>query len=170
MTPITETALPPAVLEIGKMHFAGNIIPHEWYSHLRLDGGKPDLPAIIILSEIVYWYRPQRYLSEDGTQVFLRKKFQGDQLQTNAAYYENKFGLTKDQTRKALKRLEDRGLIKREYREINANGIRLVNRMFIEPLPDTIAAITYPEPILGAASSDPGDDRGDPLRYGTLSR
>ncbi len=156
MNQITDTRLPQAVLDIGKIHFTGNVVPHEWYSHLRLDSGKPDLTAIVILSEIVYWYRPQRHLSEDGTQVSLTKKFQGDLLQTNAAYYENKFGLTKDQTRKALKRLEDKGLIKRDYREMEVNGIRLVNRMFIEPVPEAILTMTHPEPTSGSTSSDSG--------------
>ena len=46
--------LPPAVAEIGKIHFEGNIIPHPWYRRITLESGKPDLPAIVILAEILY--------------------------------------------------------------------------------------------------------------------
>ena len=53
-------------------------------------------------------------------------------------------GLTKDQTRKALKRIEDAGYIRREYHNIVQQGILRNNIMFIEPLPLAILAITHP--------------------------
>lgn len=124
--------LPAAVIEIGKIHFEGNIIPHPWYRHITFPSGKPDLPAIIILAEIVYWYRPYQTLNQCGKPL-LRKRFDGDMFQCSAAYYEKKFGLTKDQTRKALKRLEDGGYIRREYRDIVRQGIRMNCVMFVEP-------------------------------------
>lgn len=135
--------LPAAVIEIGKIHFEGNIIPHPWYRHITFPSGKPDLPAIIILAEIVYWYRPYQTLNQCGKPL-LRKRFDGDMFQCSAAYYEKKFGLTKDQTRKALKRLEDGGYIRREYRDIVRQGIRMNCVMFVEPVPPAILAITDP--------------------------
>ena len=102
--------LTSTVIEIGKIHFEGNIIPHQWYQHIVLESGKPDLPAIIILAEIIYWYRPYQTLDKSGKPL-LRKHFDGDMFQCTAAYFESKFGLTKDQVRKALKRLEDAGYI-----------------------------------------------------------
>jgi len=135
--------LPAAVAEIGKIHFEGNIIPHPWYQHITLESGKPDLPAIIILAEIVYWYRPYQTLTKGGKPI-LKKHFDGDMFQCTAAYFENKFGLTKDQIRKALKRLEDAGYIRREYRDVIQQGILRNNIMFIEPVPLAILAITHP--------------------------
>jgi hypothetical protein len=46
------------VKAIGEINFRGNTIPHYWYNHLTFKNGKPNLNAIVILSEIVYWYRP----------------------------------------------------------------------------------------------------------------
>jgi hypothetical protein len=138
--------LPTAVIEIGQIHFGGNIIPHPWYQRITLESGKPDLPAIIILAEIVYWYRPIQTLDQDGRPL-LGKHFDGDMFQCSAAYYEKKFGLTKDQTRKALKRLEEGGYIHREYRNVVRQGILQNNVMFVEPVPPAILAITYPAAV-----------------------
>jgi len=135
--------LTSTVMEIGKIHFEGNIIPHQWYQHIVLESGKPDLPAIIILAEIIYWYRPYQTLDKSGKPL-LRKHFDGDMFQCTAAYFESKFGLTKDQARKALKRLEDAGYIRREYRDIVQQGILRNNIMFIEPISLAIMAITHP--------------------------
>ena len=135
--------LTSTVIEIGKIHFEGNIIPHQWYQHIVLESGKPDLPAIIILAEIIYWYRPYQTLDKSGKPL-LRKHFDGDMFQCTAAYFESKFGLTKDQVRKALKRLEDAGYIRREYRDIVQQGILRNNIMFIEPISLAIMAITHP--------------------------
>ena len=135
--------LPVVVAEIGKIHFEGNIIPHQWYQRITLESGKPDLPGIIILAEIIYWYRPIQTLDKRGKPL-LRKHFDGDMFQCTAAYFESKFGLTKDQARKALKRLEDAGYIRREYRDVVQQGILRNNIMFIEPVPPAILAITHP--------------------------
>ena len=46
--------LPATVAEIGKIHFEGNIIPRPWYQRITLESRKLDLPAIVILAEIIY--------------------------------------------------------------------------------------------------------------------
>ena len=143
--------LPAAVAEIGKIHFEGNLIPHQWYQRVRLESGKPDLPAITILAEIVYWYRPYQTLTKGGKPL-LRKHFDSDMFQCTAAYFSSKFGLTKDQTRKALKRLEEGGYIRREYRDIVQQGILRNCIMFVEPVPLMILAITHTA-IVGEAAS-----------------
>lgn len=135
--------LPKVVAEIGKLNLDGNIIPHSWYSHLKLASGATDLVGIIVLAEIVYWYRPYELLDERNGQPSYHKKFAGDMFQSAAGYYEQKFNLTKDQTRKALKRLEDSGFVRREYREVVQRGVRMNNVMFIEPVPEKIAEISH---------------------------
>ena len=47
-----------AVDRMGKLQITGNIIPVAWYQTIRKETGKPNLNAIIILADIVYWYRP----------------------------------------------------------------------------------------------------------------
>ena len=154
--------LPPAVAEIGEIRFEGNIVTHRWYQQVTLPSGKPDMPAIAILSEIVYWYRPYQTLDKRGKPL-LRKHFDGDMFQCTAAYFSSKFGFTKDQVRKALKRMEDAGYIRREYRCIVQQGVLRNNITFIEPLPPAIMAITHPgsacemEPEGGDTLSPVGD-------------
>ena len=160
----TMDHLPETVAEIGKIHFEGNIIPHSWYQQITLESGKPDLPAIIILAEIIYWYRPYQTLTKGGKPI-LKKHFDGDMFQCSAAYFSSKFGFTKDQARKALKRLEDAGCIRREYRYIVQQGILRNNVMFIEPLPLAIMAITHPgaTPEIALLEDHPLSPVGDTL-------
>lgn len=145
----THSKLPRTVIEIGKIHFEGNVIPHTWYNYIKLPSGKTDLPAITILAEIVYWYRPTHQAPENEYEAHIvkpKKKFTRDKFSCTAAYFVNKFGITVDQARNALKRLENQGYIQREYRDLNTKqGVRLTNIMFIEPVPNKIMGITHPD-------------------------
>ena len=128
---------------IGSLNFEGNITPIEWYSHLRLPNNKPDLISIILLSDIVYWYRPTTIRDEfSGKVVGYKKKFKSDLLQKSYNDLEDLFGLTKDQIKKSLQRLEQLSLIKRVFRHINSQGSSLANVMFIQVFPEQISKIT----------------------------
>ena len=50
--------------QVGKINFIGNVIPHTWYKTILRENGKPNVNAIIILSDIVYWYRPKEVRDE----------------------------------------------------------------------------------------------------------
>ena len=63
---------------VGKMNISGNIVPNNWFYHILRDTGKPNLLAISILSEIVYWYRPTEIRDEiSGLTIGYKKKFKG---------------------------------------------------------------------------------------------
>ncbi len=153
----TTSALTPVVDAISVILFEGNVVPHEWYAAIKTPSGKTDLPTIIILSEIIYWYRPIREIDPgDGRPMPLRKKFADDMFQASASYFEAKFGLTKEQARGALRRLEDAGLIRRDYRDIVRNGqAPRYNVPFIEPIPERIFAISHPEPGVTTGPTTP---------------
>ncbi len=104
---------------------SGNIIPHSWYGEIVSDSGNTDFNAITILSEIVYWYRP----SKDGT-----SKFNGSVWQTSYCHFEQKFGFNKQRIRRALVKLEDLGIIKRELKTIYLYGQKYNNVLFIHLL------------------------------------
>ena len=68
--------------ENAKLNISGNVIPQSWYRTIVRDSGKPNLTAIIILADIVYWYKPTEIRDEGTGQVIaVKKKFKADLLQ-----------------------------------------------------------------------------------------
>lgn len=140
---------PTAVVnEIGQINLSGNIIHNSWYDYVTFPNGKPDLAAIVILSEIFWWYRP-REVHDKKTKKFLgyEKKFNGDMLQYGYNQFAEKFGLTRKQVVRACDNLKRLGLIKTEKRTIQLKEARLGNVLFVEPISNKILDITYPENI-----------------------
>ncbi|WP_134682535.1 hypothetical protein [Brevibacillus migulae] len=128
---------------ISKMHLEGNIIPHTWYHKITLSD-KPDLVAIVMLSEIVYWYRATYEKDEDTGRVLgIRKKFKADLLQRSYASFTEQFGITKRQAQDAMKRLEDLKLVTRHFRTVTVNGTNINNVLFIELHPEELEKLTY---------------------------
>ena len=129
-----------------EVKFTGNIIPNPWYSTIRTEKGKPDLTAITILSEILYWHRPREECDQsDAGGIKLIKRFKADLLQMSYKHLEDKFGLTKDQSRRAIERLEKLGLVKRHFRTVETDNATLYNVMYIELFTDRLLEITFPE-------------------------
>lgn len=134
------------VLAMGTVHMTGNIIPPSWFQQLTLPNGKPNLPAIIILSDIVYWFRPIEVRDEaTGRPLQPRQKFQADKLQMSYSAWAEMFGFGKDQVRAACHYLEEKGLISIEYRTIEPNGVKCNNVTFFDIDPAEIYRITHPE-------------------------
>ncbi|MGE7947935.1 DnaD domain-containing protein [Lysinibacillus sp. NPDC093688] len=130
---------------IGQMHLEGNVIPHTWYENIRLEStGKPDLIAITLLSEIVYWYRPS-YVKEEasGRLIGIKKKFKADALQRSYDSFVDQFGFSKKQVRVAMDRLEKLAVIRREFRTVQTNGTSLSNVLFIDLNIGLLEGITF---------------------------
>ena len=146
-TPITDA--------ISQIAMVGNVIPHSWYSAIRLTYGnkgqtKPDLYAINFLADLVYWYRNQQVRDElTGELVTIRKKFRVDKLQRSYADIGAFFGLSADVGKEIVERLRRMGLIKTEVRKKVVDGERVFfNVLFIEPVPKAILAITHDSEVL----------------------
>lgn len=133
----TNTIVNPVVWEMRKIAIDGNIVPHAFFSHVvwKTKGGKihPQLLAINILAEIVYWYRPSEKIDEQSGHVSYSQKFRADKLQQSYAQLASKFGVTKRLVKEACDFLKDLGLIDVEFRDIKVNGQTLRNVMYIEP-------------------------------------
>ena len=73
---------------MGSINISGNIIPAIWYKTITKENGKPYLLAIVLLANIVYWYRPSE-VRDQGTGHILgwKKKFSEDILGQNYQYY-----------------------------------------------------------------------------------
>jgi len=119
----------------------GNVVDHTWYEIFRLrkgipeEGeeqlfGKPHLEAIILLSDIVYWYRPKVEKDHNG-KISLAKKFSADILQRSYSQIESAFGLTDREAKSAMLTLEFYGVARRVFRTITVNGLKLSNVMYI---------------------------------------
>lgn len=143
------------VMAIGQINLTGNVIPTSWWRHITLPSGRPDQTAIILLAEIVYWYRPAEVRNETtGELVGYRKRFRGDKLQRSYQAFAEQFGFGKRETADALKRLRDAGLITLELRTIEAlDGVKCSNVLFVEVRPGAIAAITNVTPVPSEGNS-----------------
>ncbi|MDR4147899.1 DnaD domain protein [Bacillus thuringiensis] len=130
------------VLQIGQINFRGNVIDHGWFKTLTLDNGKPNIVAITVLGEFVYWYKPTEVRSEESNQVQYKQKFKADMLQKSYQQLADSFGFTKRQVKEACDFLKERGLIKIEFRTIVVNGTRCNNVMYVEPIPEMIQKIS----------------------------
>lgn len=146
-TNINSSRMTKEVEEIGQMNFSGNVIPHFWFQNIRYDSGKPNLNAIVILSEIIYWYRPTEVIDEvSGKITGYQKKFKSDLLQKTYSSLADKFGLSKRQVTEACHFLRDMGLIDLIFRTQKIGEYVVSNILFIKILPDKIRQITFQPP------------------------
>lgn len=143
----------PTVMAMHQINFAdnaGNIIPHKWYKHILL-GRRADAIGIMVLAELVYWYRPTTE-STRSNKAIVERRFDDDKLQMNPRQLEDKLGFSQKQIRDAIKRLSDSGLIEIEIRKVRAGIGVIPNVMYIEVVPSRIKEITelLPEDIASA--------------------
>ena len=98
----------PIVDQMAKVRITGNIINPYWYKNILYENEKPNLNAINILADIVYWHRPTEVRDEEtGEQIGLKKKFKGKSFHRSYRQFQNQFGLSKRQIQLALQALED---------------------------------------------------------------
>lgn len=133
------------VMRMANVQITGNIVCLEWFKHLKLENGKTDNIAIMLLSDIVYWYRPIEIRDEQtGAVIGYRKKFAADKLQRSYDGFADLYGYTKDQARDALKRLEIKGLIDLDLRHPTIGDIKFGNLLYIGLNVDNLIKISSP--------------------------
>ena len=130
--------------QMGEIHISGNVVPMTWLKNILTEKGKPYLLAIMILADLVYWYRPTEIRDEGtGEVVGFKKKFKADLLQRSYKQFIDEYGESRSTITRALTRLEELGLIKRVFKEIKRENGTLSNVMFIEIFPEVIKMYTY---------------------------
>jgi hypothetical protein len=167
---MTGNAFVDAISEIS---FQGNIIPNAWFKALQLPDGKADLNAILILAEIVYWYRGTEELDEATGEVTRRQRFNADLLQYSYNALAKKFGLTYCQVRDACHRLQARyGVIRLVVRErVETETGVLGNVLYIAPVPEKIRAITHPQARAPVSTEEVvHNGQAPPFQQGRLPR
>ena len=140
---------------VGAINISGNVIPQAWYKTITKETGKPYLAAIVILSDIVYWYRPTEQRDEStGQVVAARTKFRSDLLQRSYQQLADQFGITKRDATNAIVALEHLGVVKRHFRKMEIGGVTLNNVLFLELIPDGLMKVTFPD---GTGTDQIGD-------------
>lgn len=131
--------------EMAKINITGNITPVIWFKTIQYPNGKANTNAINLLSDIVYWYRPREKRDEYSGQIIgYEKKFKEDKLQRNYQQIADKLGITKNQALAAVNALEGLGVVTKEFRNIEANGLRLNNVLYLGLVPERLLELTYP--------------------------
>lgn len=140
---------------VAEINFTGNVIPSVWFKTIVNDKGRPYLLAIMILSEIVYWYRPIEERDENtGEFIGYRTKFKQDLLQKSYKDLAEYYQVTKRQVTDAIIVLEKLGVIQREFRTVEKNKVRCNNVLFIRLNPDKLRDLTYPHDTENEVSDD----------------
>lgn len=103
-----------------------------------------NLPAIMILSEIIFFYRAKiEYDDSTGKVSSISKRFKADKLQRTYQSFAEQFGFSKETATDACKFLKEKGLITVEQRTVvTSSGAKLGNVTFIEPVPKAIHEVT----------------------------
>ena len=130
--------------EMGKLQMTGNIIPPAWYKTIRRETGKPYLTAIVILSDIVYWYRPVEVRDEGSGQLLgYRKRFKADLLQRSYQQLADQFGVSKRDATNAIVELERLGVVQRVFRNLEVNGQIVPNVLFLKLNVPVLERLTF---------------------------
>ena len=134
---------------MGSVNITGNVIPAVWYRTITKENGKPYLLAIVILADIVYWYRPSEVRDQGSGHILgWKKKFSEDILRQSYQYYADLFGESKKTVKTAMDRLEKLQVIRREFRTVSyGEGLVCNNVMYVELKPDMLYQLTFPEEI-----------------------
>jgi|GEM_PF-505692 len=147
--------------QVAQINFTGNVIPQTWYQTIVRDSGKPNLNAIIILADIVYWYRPAEVRDETtGMIVKQKKRFKEDLLQRSYQQIADQFGISKREASNAIIELEKLGVVRRVFRTIIINGIAVNNVLYLELDAKQLRKITYPTDL-----STQSPDKESPIPF-----
>jgi|GEM_PF-5761035 len=148
-------------LLVKEVPIQGNLIDNGWIKNLRYPNGKENINAVLILSEIVYWYRPAEVIDKiSGKVIGYKKKFKADKLQKSYEALGEKFGLSRDQAKRACDFLREKGVITIEFRNVKTEHRVIPNVMFVELMIEKYKNITgitrvAPDEQLGADKYTP---------------
>ncbi|WP_124330508.1 hypothetical protein [Desulfonema ishimotonii] len=108
----------PACDMLKNVRFAGNLIPHSFYRHIRRESGTTDFEGVGIMSDILYHYRPAEIRDrKTGRITGYRQRFRGDKFQISYRQYAEHYGISKGQVTTAVKNPDRLGLVFREIHD-----------------------------------------------------
>lgn len=130
--------------KMANISFRGDVVPFTWYSTFKDEKGKINAMALLMLANIVYWYRPTIIRDENG-EVFV-KRFKSDLLQRSYKEFCDMFSIGRMTATRNLIYLEEHKVIERVFRDVETpDGQILFNTMFIKLNFDVLMEKTFPE-------------------------
>jgi len=108
-----------------------NLLPHFWNYKIVDKSGSPDLPCIIILSELFGWFRNLSKYKVYTTYSSLLPKLVNNQLAISYDFLSKKLNFNKERIRRNLVKLEKLGVISRTVRNVTAIKGNRINQLFI---------------------------------------
>ena len=132
--------------EISRLNI--NSIPEAWYSTIRRKD-YPHAMAILILWDLLYWYKWTEVRKESsGMVIGYKKKFHADLLQRSYSAIADKFGISKRQAQEIIIFLEGLGALKRHLKSVATQDRVIPNVLFIELIPSKIKELSDPSHII----------------------
>ena len=108
-----------------------NLLPHFWLAKVVDKEGRPDLPCILILSEVFGWFRS---LSESktyySTGTSLPELVDG-KLALSYDFLSNKLNFEKERLRRNFVKLEKLNILSREIKNISIKGGSRISQLFL---------------------------------------
>jgi hypothetical protein len=130
--PLANQDVVSELVQLEKQYQNFTSIPNSWYSHLLDAKGHVYSDAILVLSEIINWYRLIPVYDRSTKKIIgYQKKFKLDLLQKSYKDFEDKFCFSKEKTRRILDFLIQKKLIYKEMRTLKSKSLVLSNVMFI---------------------------------------
>ncbi len=137
--------------KMQKIVLTGNVVPLTWCETIRFPKNKrgvekPYISAILVLSDIVYWYRPAEVRDESsGEFVGYRKRFKGEYLQRSYRSLAKRLGISIGQAKDAVNHLVKLGVVVKHIQKIERVGdMVLSNVLYLELVPERLFELTYP--------------------------
>lgn len=163
-----EYTITEASKELQSMNITGNVIMPAWYKTITRENGKAHANAILLLADIVYWYRPAEVRDENtGFLLGYKSRIRGNSLQRSYAQIGEMLGLTKSESRSALDTLRRIGVVSTYTETVTVKNMKLPNCMFIDLHVNVLKSISHVanEPcatdstpsVIDSTPSDPSD-------------
>ena len=152
--------------EISRMNI--NSIPEAWYRTIKRNG-YPHAMAILILWDLLYWYKWTEVRDErTGMVVGYKKKFKNDLLQRSYEAIAEKFGISYSQAKKIIIFLEGLGLVKRVEKSVSIRDRSIPHVLHIELVPSKIKEFSDVSNII--SDENKSSEESDPSQSGRNNR
>lgn len=157
MSHFYNVAMQDDYVKLAAASFKGNIVPHSWYQKIINSRGYQDTNSIMLLAEIVYWYRVSDNMTNDKSGL----------IQFSYDHLEKKLNLSRSQIRDAFTRLENLNLVKRIFSSKIIRGQIFSNVMYVDVNLHKVLEITTSEVCTRDAYTNIDTKVGEDLNFQT---